>query len=397
LTDVTRRFLLANIDHDELLALLELRYRTCWRVSERAIAFPAVHEYKLRVNMRHGQITSISSGNSLSEQELQEILQQVEAELTDHRIVEYGAEILFAHRPVKGAFRFKSVPIQILPPSPDAPQENVASAHPFVIEYPITAYKTSEVRFLRRRKCAIEWAWVLNALLHGSIRYVTSRLRQMWAIKSGDADARCFWAQEFYIHPGFQGFTSELSVEGAPLTVVGADEYYGGPEKQANFPIDTFFLPDNLDQLVAAYLSLDADKRRRFLRSAAAIYIARELWELSISSSFLACVQAIETLVDRPPPDPCPTCHKDRGPGPTKLFQDFVEGHCGMSDVGEAVKHELYRTRSDLAHGRYLFQLDEAPWAFNVAATIASDYELELARSALIVSKDALRNWLLAQ
>jgi hypothetical protein len=397
LTDITERFSLGEIDHHELLALLTLRYVTCWRVSDRAITFPAVREYSLKVEMRHGQITSISSGNSLSGQELTEILEQVEADLKDDRIAEYGAEILFAHRPVKGAFRFRSVPIQILSPPPEAPQQNIASAHPFVIEYPITAYKTSEVRFLRRRKCSMEWAWVLNALLRGSIKFSASRLRQMWAIKCGDPDARCFWAQEFYMHQGFQAFRTDLSQQGSPLPVVRADEYYGGPEKQANVPIDTFFLPDNLDELVGAYLKLDAGKRRRFLRSAAAIYTARELWELSVSSSFLACVQAIETLVDRPPPTPCPTCNKDMGPGPTKLFREFVEEHCGTSDVDQAVVNQLYRTRSALAHGHYLFQLDEAPWALNIGATVASHHELELARSALTVSKDALRNWLLAQ
>jgi hypothetical protein len=396
LTDITERFSLGEIDHHELLALLELRYTTCWRVSDRAIAFPAVREYKLKVKMGHGQITNISSGKSLSEQELREILDQVEAELKDDRIVEYGAEILFAHRPVKGAFRFRSVPIQVMPPSPEAPQQNIASAHPFVIEYPIRAYKKSEVRFLRRQKNSVEWAWVLNALLRGSIKFSASRPRQMWAINIGDP-GRCFWAQEFYMHQGFQGFRTDLSEQGAPLPVVRADDYYGGPEKQANLPIDTFFLPDNLDELVEAYVKLDAGTRRRFLRSAAAIYTARELWELSVSSAFLACVQAIETLVDRPAPTPCPTCKKDTGPGPTKLFREFVEQHCLTSDVDQAVVSQLYRTRSDLSHGHYLFQLDEAPWALNIGATVASDRELELARSALTVSKDALRNWLLAQ
>jgi hypothetical protein len=150
LTDVTEKFSLGEIDHHELLALLTLRYTTCWRVSDRAIAFPAAREYKFKVKTRHGQITNISSGNSLSGQELEEILERVEADLKDDRIAEYGAEILFARRPVKGGFRFRSVPAQILPPPPDAPQQNIASAHPFVIEYPIKAYKTSEIRSLRR-------------------------------------------------------------------------------------------------------------------------------------------------------------------------------------------------------------------------------------------------------
>src|SRR5205814_946672 len=111
---------------------------------------------------------------------------------------------------------------------------------------------------------------------------------------------------------------------------------------------------------------------------------------------FLACVQAIETLVERPPARPCPTCSKDRGPGPTKLFREFVEKYCLSSDVDQTVIQNLYSVRSALAHGRYLFQLDEAPWALNLGATVASDHELEMSRSVLTLAKDGLRNWLLS-
>jgi hypothetical protein len=103
------------------------------------------------------------------------------------------------------------------------------------------------------------------------------------------------------------------------LPVVPAGSYFGGAKAQATVT-DTFFLPDNIDSLVGAFLKLDSASRRRLLPSAAAIYIAGELWEISISSCFLACVQAIETLVDRPPP----TRGKSTGPGPTKLFCKFV-------------------------------------------------------------------------
>jgi hypothetical protein len=152
-----------------------------------------------------------------------------------------------------------------------------------------------------------------------------------------------------------------------------------------------------LDRLVAAFVSLDGVKRRRFLRSAAAIYTASELWDVSISSYFLTCVQAIETLVDRPSPVPCPACNRTVGPGPTKLFREFVERYCLTSGVEDKVLKELYGVRSSLAHGHYLFQLDEAPWAFNVGAMIARLGEDEIYRSAMAVAKTGLRNWLLSQ
>ncbi len=399
MTDISHRFALGEVDHRELLEIFSLRYQTCWRVGKGRIAFPAVRDHKLRLEMRHGQITKICAGQSLSDAELGDLVQQVEADLRDNRIAEFGAEILFAHRPVKGAFRFDAVQMQILPPPSDAPvPQQMMGQHPFVLEYPIQAFRTPELRNKRRQKNSFEWTWVLNALLHGSIKCASIRPRQMWAIKSRDAGPP-FWAQEFYIVPGFSGFREALSDHpGVPLPVVRADAYFGADRQmQRDFPIDEFFVPDNLNQLIAAYLKLDVDSRRRFLRSAAALYIAQDLWEVSISSFLLACVQAVETLVDWPVARRCPTCGKDTGPGPTKLFQEFVEKHCLTGGADKRAASALYRARSALAHGSYLFQIDEAPWSMNLGAVIASDHELDSARAALQIAQEGLRNWLLAK
>ncbi|HUZ91305.1 MAG TPA: hypothetical protein VMU78_05315, partial [Methylocella sp.] len=78
-------------------------------------------------------------------------------------------------------------------------------------------------------------------------------------------------------------------------------------------------------------------------------------------------------------------------------FRRFVETYCQSSDVGQRVVQNLYRVRSDLAHGRYLFQFDEAPFALNLGAIVASDNELEMSRSALNFAKEGMRNWLLSQ
>jgi hypothetical protein len=113
-TDVTHRFSLSQIDHHELLAILTLRYISCWLVSKDEISFPASNDYRLKLKMHHGQITKISSGESMPEQELNDLLDQVEAKLN----AEYGAEILFARRPVTGAFRLISRPLgRVGPPA----------------------------------------------------------------------------------------------------------------------------------------------------------------------------------------------------------------------------------------------------------------------------------------
>ncbi len=52
----------------------------------------------------------------------------------------------------------------------------------------------------------------------------------------------------------------------------------------------------------------------------------------------------------------------------------------------------LYGVRPALTHGRYLFQLDEAPWSFGIASSVVQEQELEDLRPAPTVAKEVLRN-----
>ena len=59
--------------------------------------------------------------------------------------------------------------------------------------------------------------------------------------------------------------------------------------------------------------------------------------------------------------------------------------------------NDLYGVRSALAHGEYLFQMDEAPWSSNIGSIVASFGEEKIYSAALAVAKAGLRNWLLSQ
>jgi hypothetical protein len=313
----------------------------------------------------------------------------VQADLKDDRITEFGVETLFAHRPVQGAFKFDSVPMQILPAPPEWPRPaQIMANHPFVLEFPIRAYRTSELRNKRRYKNAIEWTWALNALLNGSITtYSDIRSQQLWAIRADDF-FNTMWVQRGYSVHGAPAFADGLSEQSVSLPIVAAAAYFSpvlSPE-HANVPMDTFSVPDNLDTSVGAYLRLDHHLRRRFLRSAAAIYLARQLFDTSASAYFVGCVQAIEVLIDRP-----------GRRNATRLFNAFVKNHCMTAGIDDEVLQALYATRSALAHGEYLFQLDEAPWAINIAASVAGMAERDVQMSGLTIAKTGLRTWLLAQ
>ena len=60
----------------------------------------------------------------------------------------------------------------------------------------------------------------------GSIKCSGTRPRKMWAIRSGEPAHPCFWAQEFYMVPGFSGFRDALSEPGLPLPVVLFDHIW---------------------------------------------------------------------------------------------------------------------------------------------------------------------------
>jgi hypothetical protein len=151
--DITPKFSLDEIDHHELLDVLTSRYTTSWRVSKHAITFPASAEYKIKLQISHGQVERVVAGKALTGAELCELLAQVEADLKDDRIVEYGVDILFAHQPVIGGFRFGALPMQILPAPAEAPRPPQTYAHhPFLLEYPMRAYRTSALRMRRRHK-----------------------------------------------------------------------------------------------------------------------------------------------------------------------------------------------------------------------------------------------------
>jgi hypothetical protein len=191
-------------------------------------------------------------------------------------------------------------------------------------------------------------------------------------------------------------------MRGTSIPIVPAAKYRGGWSQLAplfidgGVPVDELFIPDDLDQLVGAYLRLDIARRERFLRSATAIYFSRELWESSLSNSFLACFQAIEILTDKSPHAACQTCGMDTSDGPTRRVQRIVNKFCSGIDIDERVLNSLYTPRSAIAHGEYMFQLDEAPWASGVSFAVASSTEHETIDAAIRAAKAVLRGWLLS-
>ena len=65
--DITPQFSLDEIDHHELLDVLASRYTTSWRVSKHAITFPAAANYKIKLQISHGEVERVFAGTALAD------------------------------------------------------------------------------------------------------------------------------------------------------------------------------------------------------------------------------------------------------------------------------------------------------------------------------------------
>ena len=84
------------------------------------------------------------------------------------------------------------------------------------------------------------------------------------------------------------------------------------------------------------------------------------------------------------------------GPGPTKLFIDFVEQYAPSPTIPNAARRELYVLRSKLAHGGHLLHSDHGTWGGALSPAYVSQWEdmdamWQIVRVALINWLDARR------
>jgi Helix-hairpin-helix motif len=369
--DLSAKFLLPLVDHLELLSIFLVHFGGAGSTPDDYVTYPNSESYALKVRCKGTTITNIEGGPALTSTDLDQLLDKVQTDLISSPGISVGADILFSSRPIRASFRSTAGHIQLLPAPESAPKPNVVAAdHPFILEFKFRKSRNWQISNMRRQRARIEWAWVLNVLLRDSIKYLGPRVRHFWSVSADESaeenplQARVHWAQEFYIVEGFAGcrddFSPQTSLE---LPKKPDDEYYNTRRRS-----DEFELPNSLDHLLNLYAGLSNGHRRAFLRAAHLVYAAGTLWDYHASSYYVAYIQAIEALSQTSmPAQKCPKCGKDTSPGPTRRFKEFVELYGPPLDPGEKSRRSLYDVRSDLAHGRYLFQIDEVPWdgAFN--------------------------------
>ena len=364
--------LLPNVDHLELLTVIQQHYRSSRSTTDDDVVYPNADPYALKIRHKDGRITMIEPGPVFSVQELEALQEKVRTQLVESPGTAVEVCIMFSSSPVKGSFTHPSGRVQILPAPPQAPRPPVLYAdHPFVLEFPIRQSHNGFITTQRRTRGVLEWTWILNVLLRANIKSIGPRSGHMWALclqgrEGPPTQAQVQWAQEYYMIDSFKLVQDEFT-KTSPLLI---PEMHHGEYYAARYIVsDDLVIPDSLSGLLDRVANLSADDHRRFMRATQWMYVANAVWDHHVSSSYIALVAAIESLAHRSTSSkPCQTCGKDTSPGPTQRFQDFIEEHAPTPGAAENKKW-LYHMRSDLVHGLYLLQFDESVFGLPLTTT----------------------------
>ena len=201
-----------------------------------------------------------------------------------------------------------------------------------------------------------QWGRILNIFLPARIKFQSPRVRQSWGKSVQDyRDVR--WVQQSYAYEPFNAFLPALSAAAPPMMCLSFPRIHDDINAQFNAgrPIDELWIPVDLAANLQVFTQLPRQDRIRFLRAATAIYAARDAWETSVSSHLTACVQAIEALT-------VPSSSGRRsGAQPPAAFRAMCERCAQVELATKQTLNALYDVRSDIAHGRRFFNLDELP------------------------------------
>ena len=380
-------------EDDELLQLLQRHYGSARSTPDSDVVYPNTEKFALLVRCKSGRVKEIEPGPGFSEEEFAALKDKIVSQLVASPATKIERTILFSSHPVKGCLRSDPhFQICAAPASAPKPEQTIAD-HPFVFEFPLAQSSDAFITSQRKTRKTLEWTWFLNAVLRTRIKAIGPRADYHWSLCMCGNDAltqaNIKWAQEFYTIDNFRTQDDGFSACDEPhVAKIPFENYYAADVYRWN----EFVVPDNLDALIEAFANLKPEDRFRFLRACQWVYVAYAHWVTHASSFYIALVAAIESLLPAAPKsERCPECGRDKGPGPTQLFHDFVEAHTKSETASN--RKPLYALRSKLAHGLGLLQLDERPWAFSFNTSALQ--ERESWTELYNVVREVLINWLL--
>lgn len=341
---------------------------------------------------KHGRIACCEPGPGLTEDLVATLRKHVAGAYGPDAGFEIRRDVLFSVPEVKG-FWPHGDDWQILPAPPQAPRPGfLVAEHPFVFEYRVRTSLNNFISLTRRRRRFRELHLLLSLVLRGLITREPDTHPHHWVLLHEPAahGSRTAYLNEGYmVGGGFviraDGFSDPV---GHPkLVVVPDDEYY----VRRGLERDDLDVPTCLDAFFDRFESADPRTRNQLVRASYWVDVAYRVWHTSKSLSFVAAINAVETLVPDQEHDPCPCCGRNRAPGPSAGFRQLIETHAAAE--GAEARAAMYGLRSALMHGRGLHSSDDSSaWAALIPRNIE---HMQLHETALAVSRAVIRSWFL--
>jgi hypothetical protein len=365
-----------------------------WESNDRVNYFHSEQGHVLDVvYSKRGQILGFEPGPGLTDELIAELREQVDAAFAQDAGVEVRRGLLFGMPPVNSFWRHGD-DWQILPAPPQAPRPSfLMGDHPFVLEYRVRSSSAFSVALMRRSRRYWELHLLLSLLLRGRITRETPESQHHWVIlpePMPNGRQTAYVNEGYLVGEGFVLVADDFSdpSEYQQLAVVPDDDYYARRGVQR----DEMDVPACLDVFFDRFEAANARTRDQLLRASYWLDAAYRVWHTSKSLSFIATINAVEVLVPEVNEDRCPECGRDRSPGPTARFHDFVETYAAAEGAEE--RKALYQLRSAFVHGGALHNLD-IPRAWGMEPHVMRHHELH--DIALKVSRAAIRTWFLSQ
>ena len=313
----------SDVDPDELQQIIQFAFRRGQLAEDGDAVFPEEGDAcRVRIQYKGGEVAAVVRGPAFDADEWDRLAKQIEEDLLAWESV-YASAIVFSAYPVERSWRSDKLGVQILPAPPKAPRPDMGLGdYPFVLEFPVRKSANWYVTNRRRQRQYRRFALALNALFEGKISASSSSPRHLWAFIPNTGEVA--WVQEGYSVGSLEPYRPALSdFSGEPIEVVPDAQYYARFGLRVGRSLE---VPASLEMLLALWDNLSPNDRERFGRASYWLDAAERIWPLSRSASFTAMVTAVEALINDPPTmGLCPDCQRPMGPGPTKMFRDFVE------------------------------------------------------------------------
>jgi hypothetical protein len=367
-------------------------------VGGREVLHPKDPPYALRVIFdNRGEPKAALAEEALTPEALQSLQERIRREFIESAGVGVNRQVYFSTAPIRGWWRYRDQ-FQVLPVPEHAPKaEFVFLDHPFLLEFRYTRAPDFFLDSCRRTRVASKLALLLNALLVSPVVPLGRRNLGSpgfaWVLlppeKEG-AEPKIAYRQEGYYYDELHANAEDFSdVTGQPaIREVPSAEYYQGERRSCNDPLEA---PSDLSESFDYFYALDLATQDRFLN--ACFWLSQANQAASASISFLAAIQAIETLVDPSPSGAkCPQCGLTKRPGPTHQFVSFLKRYVPSSEQSGDGRRLLYEVRSGLTHGYYPPFLGDT----EIVSLLnpAAEQQRQHLLLALTSARIGLRNWL---